>query len=138
MLDKRNVCNIVEIDYASEICAESIFSGRSVVGREHDRTAYRISKDKLCFGRAVKAESVVIDDVQDIRVRCGLYGKILVKTFIPCKSFLNSLAVLTDALLIVNVKRCGIRSSDLFDLALGNKRLLFHSKIPSKKTYEVS
>ena len=123
---ERNMCNIIKIDYASELGTERILFSRRIVAREHDRASDRVRKNKLSLARAVKSESGVPDDLHNIRIRRGLYRKILTETFIPGECILNSLTTCLYSGFVIDMKRCRVIFGDLLDHFFGNKRFLFH------------
>ena len=132
-LQKFHHGGVVQIDIGTHLVGLlHIFHG-SLVGGEHDIAAgeaAHLAEHQLGQGRAVHAAALLLEDLQDDRVRQSLDGKILLEAFVPAECLVDAAGIFTDALLVVDMERRGHILNDLLCHRLGQKRFLFHSNIP--------
>ena len=132
-LQKFHHGGIVQIDIGTQLVGLLHILYGSLVGGEHDFTAgetAHLAEHQLSQGRAVHAAALLLEDLQDDRVRQSLDGKILLEAFVPAECLVDAAGIFTDALLIVDMERRGHILNDLLCHRLGQKRFLFHSNIP--------
>ena len=129
IFQERNVRDVIKVDDRSELCRKRVFLRRCVVGGEHDVRSvrsYGIREHQFRHRGAVKPKIIVVKDLHDRRVRRRFDGKILTEPGIPGKCRFDSFRILTDPLLIVQIKGCGPCLCDLFYLFFGDIGYFFH------------
>lgn len=128
LFQKVHVCDVIQIDGRAELCRQAIILGGGLVGREHDvlaGAADALSHHQLRERRAVAAAALLLQDLEDGGRGRGLHGEILPVAGIPRKSGFQAAGILADALLVIEVKRCGIARGNVLELLHCYKRL-FH------------
>ncbi len=128
LLQKIHVRNVVQIDGRTELCRQTVVLGRRLIGREHDvlaGAADALGHHQLRERRAVAAAALLLQDLEDGGRWRGFHGEVLPVAGIPRKSGFQAAGILADALLIIEVKRCGIARGDVLELLRCDKRL-FH------------
>ena len=128
LFQKFHVRNVVQIDGRAELCRQAVILGRRLIGREHDvfaGAADALGHHQLRERRAVAAAALLLQDLEDGGRGRGFHGEILPVAGIPRKSGFQAAGVLADALLIIEVKRCGIARGNVLELRCCYKRL-FH------------
>ena len=89
-----------------------------------------LAEHQLGQGGAIHAAALLLEDLQDDRVRQCLDRKILLESLVPAKGLVDAADILPDALFVVDVERRGHIFDDLLCHRLGQKRFLFHNNIP--------
>ena len=86
LLQKINMCNIIQINGRADFICIAILFCRSIIGRKHDLTsgcADCLTEHQFRNGRAVKPASFLHQQLHDHRIRSCLYRKIFAKSSVP-------------------------------------------------------
>ena len=132
-LQKLHHGGVVQIDVGTQLVGLLHILHRGLVGGEHDVVAGKaagLAEHQLGQGGAIYAAALLLEDLQDDRVRQCLDRKILLEALVPAEGLVNAADILPDALLVVDVERRGHILDDLLCHRLGQKRFLFHNNIP--------
>ena len=123
------VGDVVEIHDRIEVACELEVLVRRDVRGEHDVVAgdaAGAAELKLGIARAVAAEALLVQDLNETRIGGRLDREIFLIARVPCKRGLYLARVLTDRLFIIDMKRGRIGLADLLRLLECQKRFLFH------------
>ena len=117
---------VVQIDVRAEVVGFlHVLRGR-VVGGKHDVAALEaagLAHEQLSIAGAVNAAALLLQNLQQVGVGRGLYGKVFLEALVPAERGDDPAGVLADPLFIVKVERGGNIGGDLLRLGKGDKRL---------------
>ena len=89
----------------------------------------RLAEHQLGQGGAIHTTALLLEDLQDDRVRQCLDRKILLESLVPAEGLVDAADILPDALLVVDVERRG--TSSMICCAIASVRNGFFSIITS-------
>ena len=100
--------DVIEVDDGTEFdCLLELIVGR-VIRREHNllaRDPRRLRDDELCDAAAVRARPLLVEKLNDARVRQCLHGEVLAEVRCPRKGIAQAAEVRADLRLVVDVER---------------------------------
>ena len=117
---------IVQVDVSAQLVGFLHVLRRRLVGGKHDVAAGKaagLAHQQLGVAGAVDAAALLLQNFQDVRVRGGLDGKVLLEAFIPAERGVDLAGVLADTGLIVQVEGRGDFGGNGPGLGQRNKRL---------------
>ena len=129
LLQKINVRKIIQIDDSADLRRVRKLLRRRVIGGKHDilpGDADLMGQHQLRHGRAVTAAAILPQDINQKRIRRSLHREIFFIPRIPGKRLLQRLRVLTDSLLVIEIKGRRIGLRNLLQLLQGYKWFLIH------------
>ena len=128
------VTEVVEIDDGTELDRLLELLVRRVVRGEHDLLALdarRRRDDELGNAAAVRARTVLVQELHDARVRQCLYSEVLAKARRPCECLAQTAKIRTDLCLVVEMKRGRVPLDETQCLLLCEREfLLIHIVLP--------
>ena len=111
-----------------QLCRILEVLSRRVVGGKHDVAsgeAARFGHHQLGQRGAIDAAALLLQNLQNERIRRRLYRKIFLEALVPCECLLEIACTLADALLVIQVERRRIFFDNFLQLFIGDK-WLFH------------
>ena len=117
---------IVQVDVSAQLVGFLHVLCRRLVGGKHDVAAGKaagLAHQQLGVAGAVDAAALLLQNFQDVRVRGGLDGKVLLEAFIPAECGVDLAGVRADTGLIVQVEGRGDLGGNGPCLGQRNKRL---------------
>src|ERR1022692_1516016 len=113
----RDVGDVIEVDDRTQFFGPEVFFRWSLVRREHDVLAGNsdsLAQHQFCQARAVAAQTFLPQDLQQVRIRGSLDGKIFLEGT-PHECLVQPPSAGADRGLIINVKRRRVIANDLAD-----------------------
>ena len=126
ILEEIHMGQVVQVNVSAQVIRLLHVLYRRFVGGEHDIAAAEatgFAQQQFGVAGAVHAAAFLFQDAQQVRVGGCLNGKILLKTFVPCKSFVDKACIGADAFFVIEMEGRGNIGGNLFRLGKGNKRL---------------
>jgi len=122
-----DMADIIEIDDGTQLFRLLILHVGGIVGAEHDLFPAKsdfFGQDKFGKGAAVRAEALLLEDLENIGIRCGFHGKEFPESRRPGKGGVQFSCVFTDCLFIVDMKRGRVFFDDCLDLLFCKGKVL--------------
>ena len=136
LLEVVEVADVVEVDDGTELDGFLELVGRRVVGRQQDLRALvarDVREHELGEAAVVRASALLVQDLQDARVRQCLDGELLAEARRPGERLLELADVLADGVLVVDVERSRVLLDDFLKLVLGEREGLLAHMLSSCK-----
>ena len=130
------MADVVEVDDGTELDGLLELVGRRVVGRQQNLltlVARDVREHELGEAAVVRASALLVQDLQDARVRECLDGELLAEARRPGERLLELADVLADGVLVVDVERSRILLDDFLKLILGEREGLLAHMLSSCK-----
>ena len=128
------VTEVIEVDDGTELDRLLELLIRRIVRGEHDLLALdaRCGRDNEFGGAAaVRARSVLMQNLNNARIRQCFYGKVLTEARRPCECLAQTAEVRTDLCLVVEMKRGRVPLDETQRLLLRERKfLLIHIILP--------
>ena len=135
LLEVVEVADVVEVDDGAELDGFLELIGGRIVRGEQDLLALDtgdVGEHELGEAAAVRARALLVENLQDARVRQRLDGELLAEARCPGKGLLQRADARADFLLVVDVERCGIFFDDLAQLGERQRECFFgHGQVAS-------
>ena len=131
-LQKLHHGGVIQIDVSAQLVGLLYILHGGLVGGEHDLVAGKaagLAEHQLGQGGAVHAAALLLEDLQDDRVRQCLDRKVLLEALVPAEGLVDAADILPDALFVVDVERVG--TSSMISCAIASVRNGFFSIITS-------
>ena len=125
-LQALDMSDVVQVDDGSQLFRIGKFLRRRIVGGKHDVAALEaagLAHEQLSIAGAVNAAALLLQNLQQVGVRRGLYGEIFFKALVPTERSVDPAGIFPDTLFVIEVERGGNIGGDLFRLGKGDKRL---------------
>ena len=110
------VGDVIQIDDHVQFAGVFVLFALRHIGGEHNliaREADSLSEHQFGLGSAVHAAALLPEDIQNIRIGIGFYGKIFPVAGVPGKSILEAARSLPETAFVIQVKRRGVDAGDL-------------------------
>ena len=125
LLKKFDMGQIIQIDVRAEVVGLLHILRRGIVGGKHNVTAPEaagLAHQQLRIAGAVDAAALLLQDLEQIGVRRGLYGEIFFKALVPAERSVDPAGIFPDTLFVIEVERGGNIGGDFFRLCKRDKR----------------
>ena len=128
ILEEIHMGQVVQVNVSAQVIRLLHVLHRRFVGGEHDIAAAEatgFAQQQFGVAGAVHAAAFLFQDAQQVRVGGCLNGKILLKTFVPCKSFVDKACIGADAFFVIKMERGRHIGNNFLCLLKGDERFLF-------------
>ncbi len=119
LLQLGDVGEVIQIDDGAQLFRQLVLRKRCIVGGEHDllsTEAAGLGHFQLCTGRAVGTAALLLQNLQNAGIRCCFDSEILTEALIPGKGLVKAARILPNALLVIEIKGCGVALCDALHL----------------------
>ena len=120
-LDKWQVADIVNVDESAKLARLLVlFGGRVVRGEDNLVPAHAdaFGEHEFRQTRTIRPQPFLAKDRHDMRIGSRFDRKVFLEPRTPGECIVESSGVFPDAALVIDIKRCGVLSQNLFDPCL--------------------